>query len=213
MSRNFHQIRKEYLLRELNENLLHPDPLLQIGIWIDEAISSDVSEPTAMNLATSSPEGKPSSRILLLKEITSKGLIFYSNYVSKKGIQLKNNPFAAITFFWPELERQIRLEGLAEKISDLESDKYFGSRPLESKIGTWASAQSAPLLSRKDLEEKFSALRNKFANSTIPRPHFWGGYLFTPTMVELWQGRASRLHDRIAYNIGSSGWEITRLSP
>ena len=213
MAKSFHQIRKEYTSRSLDEASLPANPLSLLEDWLEEAITAGVPEPTAMNLSTVGKAGRPSARIVLLKEISENGLSFFTNYESKKGVQLLENPNAAITFFWPELERQIRLEGNVEKISEAESEAYFKTRPKESRIGAWASEQSRTLADKKILEEKFNQLASEFTESEIPKPAFWGGFLFIPSLIEFWQGRPNRLHDRILYQSEGNSWQTSRLYP
>ena len=188
-------------------------PLEQFQKWFDEAVLSDLLEPNALLLSTVSKEGKPSARIVLLKGLDN-GFKFYTNYLSRKGSELMENPSACITFFWAELERQVRIEGKIEKLSSEESDTYFQSRPKGSQIGAWTSNQSMVIENREVLVEREKYLIEKFGNNPIPRPPHWGGYRLVPTYVEFWQGRPSRLHDRIAYTLVENGaWKIERLSP
>jgi pyridoxamine 5'-phosphate oxidase len=214
MSINIADIRKEYARQQLSEQEVEANPVYQFQKWLDEAISAQVMEPTAMNLATVSKEGRPSSRILLLKGITGDQFIFFTNYSSKKGQDIQENNFGAMTFFWPELERQVRIEGIISKVDSQVSDEYFQSRPRESRIGAWASLQSKPLTNRQLLEEKEKSLKKQFENQDIPRPSHWGGYALTPDRIEFWQGRPSRLHDRIIYELNQEGnWKVFRLFP
>ena len=213
MKHNLAALRKEYSLRLLTRDSVHPDPLVQFEIWLNEAIDAQVSEPTAMTLATADSDGHPSARVVLLKDVTEKGLSFFTNYESRKGSQLNENPRAAIVFFWPELERQVRFEGITEKLPSGESDDYFDSRPAGSKAGAWASRQSSKIASRELLENEVVKIINRFKNENIPRPPYWGGYRLTPCAVEFWQGRPDRLHDRIEYEIRDGIWDISRLSP
>ncbi len=213
MAKTLHQIRKEFTSRKLDEETLPENPIELFEIWLDEAIKAGVPEPNAMNLATTGKDAKPSSRIVLLKEITSKGLVFFTNYGSKKAIEMLKNPFAAINFYWPDMERQIRIEGMVNMLSENESDRYFTTRPRESQIGTWASKQSMPLTSRSILEERHEQYAIEFKGVTIPRPAFWGGWLLVPNYIEFWQGRANRLHDRLVYKLEMTNWQISRLYP
>ncbi len=213
MKHNLAALRKEYSLQQLTGDSVHPDPLVQFEIWLNEAIDAQVNEPTAMTLATAGSDCHPSARIVLLKDITEKGLSFFSNYESKKGRHLNENPRAAIVFFWPELERQVRFEGIAEKLPSGESDEYFDSRPAGSKAGAWASRQSRIISSRGELESELVKTSNRFKNKSIPRPPYWGGYRLIPGVAEFWQGRPDRLHDRIHYEIRDYIWTISRLSP
>ncbi|RDC63145.1 pyridoxamine 5'-phosphate oxidase [Adhaeribacter pallidiroseus] len=215
-SLNLADIRKNYARQELHESLVSPDPLQQFNTWLQEAIQANLPEPTAMVLATADPEGVPSARVVLLKGVTDQGFMFFTNYLSHKGQDMARNPAVALTFFWPELERQIRVEGLVTKASSLESDQYFGSRPLGSQIGAWASPQSKPVTNREQLEAANQEYERKFAGlANIPRPEHWGGYLVQPDLIEFWQGRPNRLHDRIVYskNDNSADWQIGRLAP
>lgn len=209
---NLADIRKEYQLKELEESGLNNDPIAQFQLWLHDAITADVNEPTAMNLATVDGEGQPSSRIVLLKGMLNNTFRFFTNYESKKGNDLKNNNRAALNFFWPELERQVRINGIIEKLSDVESDEYFYSRPFESQLGAHASPQSAVIESRKILEKNIENIKNTYA-SALPRPIFWGGYALIPFYFEFWQGRASRLHDRLIYERVGDQWKIARLAP
>lgn len=213
METNISSIRKEYKLHSLNETDVAKSPIKQLQIWLDEAVESKISEPTAMALATSTVTGRPSIRMVLLKEIDDKGLVFFTNYESYKARQLEGNPFAALLFFWSELERQVRIEGIVEKVSVEESDKYFVERPEGSKIGAWASEQSSVIPSRLYLELKTAEYYNNYKNREIPRPDNWGGYRIIPSMFEFWQGRESRLHDRIRYQLNNNNWIIERLAP
>jgi len=206
-------LRKEYSLKNLTKKDVNPDPFKQFGIWYDEAFESITGEPNAMVLSTSGADGNPSSRVVLLKGFSDDGFVFYTNYSSRKGNNLAENPFAALLFFWGELERQIRIEGSVEKISKEESLKYFSSRPRLSQIGALASEQSKPVANRAVLEEKFHNLDKEFEGNEIPLPEHWGGYLVKPEYFEFWQGRRSRLHDRISYRMESGIWKIERLSP
>lgn len=205
-------IRNEYNLNNLSEKDILKDPILQAKQWLEEAIRLNISEPTAMNLATVSVNGRPSARIVLLKEITADGFVFFTNYQSKKGSELSQNPYAALTLFWKELERQVRIEGKIEKIPVAESDAYYYSRPLGSRIGAIVSPQSQIIADRSILEEKVKQLEN-LPETEIKRPEYWGGYKLKPDYIEFWQGRTNRLHDRLAFSLESSGWKLNRLAP
>lgn len=210
---NIADIRKDYALRRLDESDVDADPFKQFHAWLREAIEAQVPEPTAMTLATAGASGRPAARIMLLKALDDRGFVFYTNYASRKGAELEARPAAALTFFWKELERQVRIEGAIEKVSAAESDEYFASRPLGSRIGAWASTQSATIESRQWLEARVKAAEAQHGDSP-PRPPHWGGYRVIPDWLEFWQGRQSRLHDRIAYTRGAGGgWQVTRLSP
>ena len=211
---NIADIRKDYKLQTLLEADVAPNPIIQFGKWWDEAVKSDILEVNAMTLATVNANGIPEARIVLLKDYDENGFIFYTNYNSQKGISLLQNPNACLVFFWKELERQVRITGTVAKLSDAASDAYFASRPLGSRIGAWASAQSQVITNRNILEEQTAALQAKYANTPIPRPPHWGGYVVQPQQIEFWQGRTSRLHDRIKYSLQKAGnWNIERLAP
>ncbi len=209
---NIADIRKDYALRSLDEREVDPDPFRQFHAWLGEAIAAQVPEPTAMVLATVDAPGRPSARVMLLKALDERGFVFYTNYLSRKGEELATRPHAALAFFWKELERQVRIEGTVEKVSAAEADEYFASRPLGSRIGAWASTQSATIESRAWLEARVKAAETQHGD-TPPRPPHWGGYRVIPSWLEFWQGRQSRLHDRIAYTLEGGRWKITRLSP
>lgn len=212
MNTDIAAIRKEYALEKLEIDSVKANPMEQFQDWFSEALNSQMLEPTAMHLATVGEGGKPSGRIVLLKGIDS-GFLFFTNYESRKGKEMENNSFASLTFFWAELERQVRIEGKIEKISAEDSDNYFQSRPKGSQIGAIASAQSQVIESREILEQKMQALTKQYENELPPRPLHWGGYRLVPEVIEFWQGRQSRLHDRIRYSVEGSHWEIERLSP
>ncbi|OOF69842.1 pyridoxamine 5'-phosphate oxidase [Rodentibacter caecimuris] len=207
-----HNIREEYSKQTLSQKHCDANPLKQFEKWLNEAINAKVCEPTAVNLATVDPFGKPQNRLVLLKEVNDKGFVFFTNYHSKKGQAIAQNPSVALTFFWPELERQVRIEGKAEKISAQQSDDYFNSRPYTSRIGAWASEQSAVISSHTSLIAKAAIIAAKHPVQ-VPRPPHWGGYLVIPECIEFWQGRPSRLHDRICYYLENNQWIKKRLSP
>lgn len=196
----------------LAENHLLEDPILQFGAWMEEAISAGVAEPNAMDLSTVR-NGKPSSRIVLLKGVDERGFLFYTNYDSRKGNDIISNPYASLNFFWQIQARQVRVEGELEKLSPEESDAYFASRPRESRLGAWASVQSAVIPSREVLEDELKRLEIFYEGKDIPRPPHWGGFVLKPTHIEFWQGRPNRLHDRFLYEKGPVGWMVFRLSP
>jgi pyridoxamine 5'-phosphate oxidase len=206
-------LRLNYTLNELSEKNVSQNPIFQFDSWFKEALNSEVKEPNALVLSTVY-NGKPRSRVVLLKEFNDAGFVFFTNYNSAKGQELSLNAVANMTFFWVDLERQVRIEGQIEKISAEESDAYFWSRPISSQIGAWVSDQSQVIFDRSILEEKLEFYEEKFKNvSPILRPEHWGGYRLKPDFIEFWQGRTSRLHDRIAYTREAESWKITRLSP
>ncbi|MBL1280754.1 MAG: pyridoxamine 5'-phosphate oxidase [Fluviicola sp.] len=207
-------IRRDFADRPLNENSVKDNPFEQYATWFEEAVNSQILDPSAMNLSTADAKAKPTSRIVYLRDIIDSGIVFYTNYNSQKGKNLAENPQASATLFWSELERQIRFEGEVEKVADEVSDKYFAARPKESKIGAWASHQSDVLADRKELEEQVKFFTEKFKDTKdIPRPDFWGGYRLIPNRIEFWQGRPSRLHDRIVYLKKDNDWQIVRVNP
>ena len=206
-------IRQDYKLQSLNETDAH-SPLELFGKWWQEAVAAEIQEVNAMTLATASVDAVPSARIVLLKGYNEKGFVFFSNYNSFKGRQLEENPRATLVFFWKELERQVRITGLVSKTSEQESDEYYSSRPEGSKLGAWASPQSQVIESRNWLETIESDFRKKFAEQPIPRPPHWGGYRVKPVNFEFWQGRPSRLHDRLQFVLLAEGiWQLERLAP
>jgi pyridoxamine 5'-phosphate oxidase len=210
---NIAGIRKEYRLKQLNEQDVHSDPLVQFKKWFQEALLAEVNEPNAMNLSTVKASGRPSSRIVLLKGVEQGGFVFYTNYESSKGQALKHHPFASLCFFWPELERQVRIEGKVSKVNATTSNDYFNSRPLESRLGAWVSNQSQVIDGREILEQKLAEVKKQYTVD-VPRPEHWGGYVLLPDYIEFWQGRESRLHDRIAYTASDSNtWSMSRLAP
>lgn len=206
-------IRRDYSLEELSEESVDRDPFVQFSSWLNDAINTGRPEPTAMNVATVGADGRPSSRIVLLKGFDDKGFVFFTNYESRKGRELTANPNCVLHFFWAELERQINIRGVAERTSAEESETYFRSRPFESRIGAWASHQSSVIGSREELQEKVAELSDKYADGDVPLPPFWGGFRVKPDRFEFWQGRPSRLHDRICYDLADGDWKISRLSP
>jgi pyridoxamine 5'-phosphate oxidase len=214
MTKNIADIRKEYQLQTLREEEVAADPFVQFDHWWDDAVKSELDEANAMTLATASAAGIPAARIVLLKSVTENGFVFFTNYNSHKGKELEENPHACLVFFWKELERQVRISGRVEKISTGESDAYFNSRPAGSRIGAWASPQSSVIASREIIEAKIEKYKKQFGDNDIVRPEHWGGYMVIPTMIEFWQGRPNRLHDRILYSKqAAGGWKIERLAP
>ncbi len=214
MSQNIADIRKEYSLRNLDGDEVSKNPFQQFDNWFAEALHSEVAEPNAMHLSTIGENGRPNGRIVLLKGTDARGFLFFTNYRSVKGRELTAHPVAALTFFWPEMERQIRLQGTVEKVSVMESDAYFSSRPRGSQVGAWVSEQSKAIAGREVLEAAQAAVEQQFKGQPVPRPPHWGGFRLLPDSFEFWQGRPSRLHDRIAYTLNAAQtWEISRLSP
>ena len=206
-------LRNEYTLNGLDSADVSVDPVVQFRQWFDAALSAGLPEPNAMHLSTITADGHPDGRIVLLKDVSETGFVFYTNYESRKGRELTDHPFASLTFFYPELERQIRIEGRVEKVSAGESDAYFSSRPRGSQIGAWVSHQSEVIENRDVLETRQHELEVRFAGQPVPRPPYWGGFRVVPTALEFWQGRPSRLHDRIRYRLENGSWLIERLSP
>lgn len=208
-------LREDYTAEELDISDVAPHPMQQFRHWFEEAIQAELPEPNAMTLATVSAEGFPAARVVLLKGFDHEGFIFYTNYHSRKGQDLAANPRAALVFLWLELQRQVRVEGIVTKVSSEESTRYFQSRPVGSQIGAWASPQSEPIDNRVLLEQKVKELEQQYAGQPIlPRPENWGGYVVKPQVVEFWQGRSNRLHDRIRYRRSPAGdWLIDRLAP
>lgn len=206
-------LRHDFSSESLDEKNVYRNPFSQFEKWLKEAIEAKIHEPNAMSVSTATKDGKPSSRIVLLRNFDENGFVFYSNYTSRKGEKLASNPNAALLFFWPELGRQVHIEGLIEKQSESESDSYFKSRPYANKLGAWASNQSKVIANRSILEEEHERLALKFPDENIPRPPYWGGYVMKPSTIEFWQGRESRLHDRILYTHENLNWKIERLAP
>ena len=207
-------LRKEYKMQTLLESDIDSNPFKQFTRWWDDALKSEIDEVNAMTLATADANAIPSARIVLLKDFSEEGFVFYTNYRSLKGKELEKNPNACLVFYWKELERQVRISGQVKKVSTIESDQYFVSRPEGSRIGAWASPQSSVIASREDVETKAAAYHQEFTDRNIPRPPHWGGYIVMPSAIEFWQGRPSRLHDRILYTLKENGvWKIERLAP
>ena len=209
------ETRHDYDKDQLDESAVAPDPFAQFQAWFDAATAADVPEPNAMVVATASAEGRPSSRVVLLRGFDPRGFCFYTNYESRKGSDLAANPYASCVWFWQGMERQIRVEGSVEKVEPAESDDYWRGRPRMSKLGAWVSDQSQAVESRQALETEMEHLQQRFPGDDIPRPPHWGGFRVVPTVVEFWQGRRSRLHDRVVYRRADrdAAWEIVRLSP
>jgi pyridoxamine 5'-phosphate oxidase len=213
MTNNIADIRKDYKLKSLLEADVSQDPFVQFNQWWEEAIASNIDEVNAMTLATVGSNGKPSARIVLLKGIDKNGFHFFTNYESHKAKDMDANNNVALIIFWKELERQIRIEGTAIKLTDAESDAYYFSRPLDSQIGAWSSPQSNVISSRTILDENVAAIKSKFETEKITRPDFWGGYTVQPSVIEFWQGRSNRLHDRLQYTKLENDWKLERLAP
>ena len=206
-------LRREYSRARLTERDVASDPITQFQIWFEQARASGLAEPNAMTLATATPDGAPSARIVLLKGVDERGLVFFTDYRSRKGEELRVNPRAALVFHWQELERQVRVTGTVERVTQTESEAYFRSRPLGSRIGAWCSHQSTVIESRDVLEQRLSELERDFASGDVPLPPYWGGFRVAPETVEFWQGRPNRLHDRIRYVREENGWRLERLAP
>ena len=206
-------LRRDYALSSLLETDVDPDPIRQFERWFADAVAAQVLEPNAMTLATASRDGVPSARIVLLKGVDAQGFVFFTDYRSRKGAELSENPLAALTFLWKEIERQVRITGSVSRVSTQESDAYFRTRPPGSRLGAWASHQSAVLASREELEARVQDVIGRFPDGDVPLPPHWGGFRVAPDEIEFWQGRPDRLHDRLLYRRGERGWEISRLSP
>lgn len=209
------ELREEYWRGGLNEQSCETNPIVQFERWIKDAQAADLKEPNAVTLATASAQGRPSARVVLLKEVSDLGFVFYTNYGSRKALEIETNPFAALTFWWPELERQVRVEGNVQRVGREQSELYFRTRPKGSRLGAWASHQSEVLPSRESLEAKLTELEMQYAaTDEVPTPEFWGGYCVVPEAIEFWQGRPNRLHDRLRYRKDSAvTWKIERLYP
>ena len=206
-------LRRSYSKRQLSEETVAADPFEQFSVWMQETLRSEIIDANAMILSTVSADCRPSSRVVLLKGFDKSGFVFFTNYESRKSSDLASNPNAVIHFFWAELERQINITGSVTRVSRDESEKYFRSRPLESKIGAWASRQSSIVESREALEKRYAELKAAYSDGEVPCPPFWGGFRLQPERFEFWQGRDNRLHDRICYTVKGESWQITRLSP
>lgn len=210
LEKNLHHHRKSYERHELTEGQVAADPFVQFNEWMEYALESDVYEPNAMILSTATTDGKPSARVVLLKSYSKNGLVFFTNYSSRKGKEITKNPYASLLFFWDKLERQVRIEGTLEKVSEEESENYFQSRPFESRLSAIVSPQSEMVPNREYLETELEKIKNK---TQTPRPEYWGGYILKPTYFEFWQGRANRLHDRLAFEWTNGNWQLKRLAP
>ena len=207
------KLRKEYTRAGLTEADAHPDPIEQFRWWFYDALAANLHEPNAMTLATSTPDGRPSARVVLLKGFDERGFVFYTNYEGRKARELDENPYCALVFYWGDLERQVRVEGRAGRVPKEESDAYYESRPRGSRLGAWASVQSHPIRDREALEARLWELEAEYEGCELPRPPFWGGYRVEPEEVEFWQGRENRLHDRLLYRRSHEGWDVVRLQP
>lgn len=205
-------LRRDFSSDGLSKSALDPNPFKQFSFWMNEALEADIIDPNAMTVSSVGSDGRPSARVVLLKFFDENGFAFFTNYESKKGIDLTNNPHTVFHFFWPQLNRQIAIYGSVEKTSREESEKYFLSRPVDSRFAAWASAQSSVIASREILEDRFEEFREKFGDD-VPLPPFWGGFRLTPDKFEFWQGRQNRLHDRFCYLLDGDGWRLFRLSP
>ncbi len=206
-------LRRDYALASLSETQVHPDPIRQFEAWFADALAAQVLEPNAMTLATATSDGVPSARVVLLKGVDAGGFVFFTDYRSRKGAELAENPLAALVFLWKEIERQVRVSGAVSRVTAAESEAYYRSRPLGSRLGAWVSHQSSVLASRAEIEERWQSVSQRFADGDVPLPPHWGGYRVMPDEIEFWQGRPNRLHDRLRYERTSSGWTISRLSP
>ncbi|MGO9481353.1 MAG: pyridoxamine 5'-phosphate oxidase [Candidatus Kryptoniota bacterium] len=208
------KLRREYSSNRLDETMVDGDPFLQFTKWLEAAVAAEVLDPHAMVIASASRTAKLSARVVLLRGFDRNGFVFYTNYSSRKGTEMLSNPNASAVFLWREVDRQIRIEGTVEKVSDADSDRYFQSRPRDSQIAAWASSQSQVIASREDLDNLFKEFEKRFDGRIVPRPANWGGFRLKPAVYEFWQGRPGRLHDRILYTlVGQSTWEISRLAP
>jgi pyridoxamine 5'-phosphate oxidase len=214
MDTSIADLRKDYSLQDLTEKDVDPNPFKQFKTWFSHAVEAQLTEPNAMTLATCTPDGQPAARMVLLKDVDEQGFVLFTNYNSHKGQELAINPQATLVFWWAELERQVRVVGTVEKISSAQSDSYFEVRPSKSRLGAWASNQSEVIASREILEQQLKDFERHYENQEVPRPPHWGGYRVIPQKIEFWQGRSSRLHDRLLYSrLEYGSWKIERLSP
>ncbi len=211
--RDFSALRQEYAASAFSKKMAHADPIIQFSRWFDQALETGLPDPSAMTLATVSPEGQPAARVVLLKDVDQQGFVFFTNYHSHKGVQLEHNPRAALVFLWLDLQRQVRVEGTVQKIRPAESDEYYASRPRDSQIGAHASVQSQVIPNRQHLDQRFQELDAHYGEATPPRPPHWGGYRLSPVRIEFWQGRMNRLNDRLLYEKANGQWVISRLAP
>jgi pyridoxamine 5'-phosphate oxidase len=210
---NVADLRRNYTQAGLLETDIVADPIEQFRLWFEQAVAANLLEPNAMTVATVTPEGKPSARIVLLKQFDDRGFVFYTNYNSQKGVEIQVCPHAALVFLWGDLERQVRIEGKTESVTEAEATAYFHSRPVSSQLGAWASAQSSIIPDRAVLETKLQELEAEYRDRPIPKPPHWGGIRVIPAEIEFWQGRPSRLHDRLRYRLVTGNWQIDRLAP
>jgi pyridoxamine 5'-phosphate oxidase len=213
VDRSVADLRKEYTRDGLRETDAAQGPIEQFHRWFEEALAAGLHEPNAMTLATATSDGRPAARVVLLKGFDERGFVFYTNYEGRKGRELEENPYCALVFYWGELERQVRIEGRAGRVSGEESEAYYRSRPLGSRLGAWVSEQSRPVGDRATLDERLRELEDEYEGREVPRPPFWGGYRVEPEAIEFWQGRENRLHDRLLYRQSDEGWSIERLQP
>lgn len=210
---DLNHLRKEYNSKRLTISSMHANPFFQFNAWLQEAIKKKLIEPNAMTLSTATKEGKPSSRVVLLKEVDDEGLLFYTNYESRKGKELIENPFASLNFYWKELERQLTIEGTIQKLSTEKSTTYFHSRPRASQLSAWVSSQGNVISSHEWMEDRFSELQKEFEGKEIPLPPYWGGFRLVPTLFIFWQGQRNRLHDRFRYQKNNEEWKIDQIAP